>query len=104
MKIGNILLTGNMKGNVYVANFNSTNSEVMTCLLSNASFDESWLWHKKLSHLNFNTMNLLVKKNLVRGLSKLQFTKYGLCDACQKGKQRKASFKRKIESSIDEPL
>ena len=49
-------------------------------------------------------MNLLVLENSVRGLPKAQFTKDGLCDACQKGKQRKASFKSKTESSIDEPL
>ena len=79
-----------MKGNVYVADFNSTNSETMTCLLSKASYDESWLWHKKLSHLNFKAMNLLVKKNLVRGIPNLEFTKDGLCDACQKGKQKKS--------------
>ena len=101
---GNILLTGNRKGNVYVADFNSTSSEEMTCLFSKACAEESWLWHKKLSHLNFKAMNLLVKKNLVRGLPKAEFTKDGLCDACQKGKQRKASFKSKTESSIDEPL
>ena len=62
------------------------------------------MWHKKLSHLNFKAMNLLVKKNLVRGLPKVEFTKDGLCDACQKGKQRKSSFKSNTESSIDEPL
>ena len=93
-----------MKGNIYVAYFNSTSSEGMTCLLSKACAEESWLWHKKSSHLNFKAMNLLVKKNLVRGLLKEKFTKDGLCDACQKGKERKASFKSKKESSIDEPL
>ena len=92
---GNILLTGNRKGNVYVANFNSTSSEEMTCLFSKACAEESWLWHKKLSQLNFKAMNLLVKKNLVRGLPQDEFTKDGLYDACQKGKQRKASFKSK---------
>ena len=84
-----------MKRNVYVAEFNSTNSDTITCLLSKASTDDSWLWHKKLSHLNFKAMNLLVKKNLVRGMPNLEFTKDGLCDACQKRKQRKVSFKRK---------
>ena len=47
---------------------------------------------------------MLVQKNLVRGLPKNEFTKDGLCDSCQKGKQRKASFKSKSISSIDEPL
>ena len=87
---GNILLTGNRKGNVYVADFNSTSSEEMTCLFSKSCAEESWLWHKKLSHLNFKAMNLLVKKNLVRGLPKAEFTKDGLCDACQKGKAKKS--------------
>ena len=100
----NILLIGNRKGNVYVAYFNSTISEEMTCLFSKACAEKGWLWHKKLSRLNFKAMNLLVKKNLVRGLPKAEFTKDGLCDACQKGNQRKASSKSKTESSIDEPL
>ena len=49
-------------------------------------------------------MNLLVKKKLLRGLPKAEFTKDGLFDACEKGNQRKASFKSKTESSINEPL
>ena len=49
-------------------------------------------------------MNLLVKKNLLRGLQNLEFTKDRLCDAYQKGKQRKTSFKSKTKSLIDEPL
>ena len=93
-----------MKGNVYVADFNSTSSEEKTCLFSKACAEEIWLWHKKLSHLNFKAMNLLVKKNLVRGLPKVEFTKDVLCDACQQEKQRIASFKSKTESSIDEHL
>ena len=62
MTTENILLTKNRKGNMYVADFNSTNSDNMTCLFNKASTDDSWLWHKKLSHLNFKAMNLLVKK------------------------------------------
>ena len=66
--------------------------------------DDRWLWHKKLSHLNFKTMNDLVRKDLVRGLPKLEFSKDGLCDACQIGKQRQSYFKSKLKSSIDRPL
>ena len=49
-------------------------------------------------------MNLLVKRNLVRVLSKKEFTKDGLCDSCHKGKQKKTSFKRKSIWSINEVL
>ena len=103
-KDNKVVLTGVRKGNVYLADFNSTDAESITCLFSKASQDESWLWHKKLSHLNFKTMNDLVKKDLVRGMPQVEFTKDGLCDACQKGKQKRISFSKKLESSIDEPL
>ena len=103
-KNNEVVLTGYRKGNVYLADFNSTKAESMTCLFSKATMDESWLWHKKLSHLNFKTMNELVKKDLVRGFPKLEFTKDGLCDACQQGKQRKASFKNKTVNTIVKPL
>ncbi|MDN8779875.1 GAG-pre-integrase domain-containing protein, partial [Staphylococcus aureus] len=60
--------------------------------------------HKKLSHLNFKTMNELVRKDLVRGIPQVEFSKDGLCSACQKGKQKRSSFKRKLETTIDELL
>ena len=85
-KNNNVVLQGKRKGNVYIADFNSPNADQITCLFSKASTDESWLWHKKLSHLNFKSMNELVKKDLVRGLPKMEFFKDGLCDACQAGK------------------
>ncbi|KAL8098829.1 hypothetical protein AgCh_031520 [Apium graveolens] len=99
-----VVLTGVRKGNVYLADFNSSNVEYVTYLLSKASQDESWLWHKKLSHLNFKTINELVKKELVRGIPLVEFSKDGLCDACQKGKQIKASSRKKLDSTIEEPL
>nr|GEU66331.1 hypothetical protein [Tanacetum cinerariifolium] len=39
----------------------------LTCLLAKATLDESNLWHRRLGHINFKTMNKLVKGNLVRG-------------------------------------
>ena len=77
-----VVLIGQRKGNVYVADFNSVKSESITCFLSKASSDDSWLRHKRLSHLNFKTLNELVKKDLVRGIPKLEFSKDGLCGAC----------------------
>ena len=103
-KDNKVVLTGNRKGNVYIDDFNSINAESITCLFSKASLDDSLLWHKILSHLNFKTMNDLVRKDLVRGLRKLEFSKDSLCDACQIGKQKKSSFKSKLKSSIDRPL
>ncbi|GKB00382.1 integrase, catalytic region, zinc finger, CCHC-type containing protein [Tanacetum coccineum] len=45
------------------------------CLLSKASKNKSWLWHRRLNHLNFDTINDLARKDLVRGLPRLKFEK-----------------------------
>ncbi|GJT41495.1 retrovirus-related pol polyprotein from transposon TNT 1-94 [Tanacetum coccineum] len=45
------------------------------CLHSKALNDESWLWHRRLSHLKFGTINKLAKQGLVKGLPKLKYTK-----------------------------
>ncbi|KAI3735918.1 hypothetical protein L6452_15444 [Arctium lappa] len=41
------------------------------CLLSKASMQQSWLWHRRLSHLNFRYINKLVSGKLVKGLPEL---------------------------------
>nr|GEX88996.1 hypothetical protein [Tanacetum cinerariifolium] len=60
-----------------------------------ASVDESMLWHRRLGHLNFKTMNKLVRSNLVEGLPSKSFENDHSCVACLKGKQHKASCKSK---------
>ncbi|GKF48986.1 putative ribonuclease H-like domain-containing protein, partial [Tanacetum coccineum] len=66
-------------------------SGVLTCLFAKATIDESNLWHRRLGHINFKTMNKLVRRNLVRGLPSKLFENYHTCVACQKGKQHRAS-------------
>ncbi|GJV88391.1 integrase, catalytic region, zinc finger, CCHC-type containing protein [Tanacetum coccineum] len=61
------------------------------CLLFKASKTKSWLWNRRLSHLNFYTINQLAKQGLVKGLPKLKYTKDHLCLACQMGKSKKES-------------
>ncbi|GJR27295.1 putative ribonuclease H-like domain-containing protein [Tanacetum coccineum] len=76
----------------------------LTCLFAKATIDESKLWHRRLGHVNFKTMNKLVKGNLVRGLPSKTFENDHTCVACQKGKQHKASCKTKLVSFISQPL
>ncbi|GJX17794.1 putative ribonuclease H-like domain-containing protein [Tanacetum coccineum] len=76
----------------------------LTCLFAKAIIDESNLWHRRLGHINFKTMNKLVRGNLVRGLPSKLFENDHTCVACQKGKQHKASCKTKLVSSISQPL
>ncbi|GKC78605.1 retrovirus-related pol polyprotein from transposon TNT 1-94, partial [Tanacetum coccineum] len=74
------------------------------CLLSKASKTKSWLWHRRLNHLNFGTINDLARKDLVRGLPRLKFEKDHLCSACQLRKSKKYSHKPKSENTNMEVL
>ncbi|GKF45841.1 retrovirus-related pol polyprotein from transposon TNT 1-94 [Tanacetum coccineum] len=62
------------------------------CLLAKATSSQAWLWHRRLSHLNFDTINLLSKNNIVNGLPKLKFVKDHLCSSCELGKAKRKSF------------
>nr|GEW43424.1 ribonuclease H-like domain-containing protein [Tanacetum cinerariifolium] len=62
----------------------------LTCLFAKAILDESNLWHRRLGHINFKTMNKVVKGNLVRGLPSKVFKNNHTCVACKKGKQHRA--------------
>ncbi|GJR06100.1 ribonuclease H-like domain-containing protein [Tanacetum coccineum] len=78
--------------------------ESLICLVAKVTLDESMLWHRRLGHVNFKTINKLVKENLVRGLPSKHFENDQTCVACLKGKQHKASCKSKIQNSITQPL
>ncbi|GJZ56182.1 putative ribonuclease H-like domain-containing protein [Tanacetum coccineum] len=81
------------KDNMYSFDLkNVVPSKGLTCLFSKATNDESEMWHRRLGHINFKTMNKLVKGNLVRGLPSKIYENDHTCVACQKGKQHKASL------------
>ncbi|KAJ9547324.1 hypothetical protein OSB04_019867 [Centaurea solstitialis] len=97
-----VILTGARKADVYIINMNTSTDNV--CFISRASTNIKWLWHKRLSHLNFKTLNQLSMNKLVIGLSDFRFTKVSLCSTCEIGKQTSATFKSKHISSISSPL
>nr|GEV41066.1 ribonuclease H-like domain-containing protein [Tanacetum cinerariifolium] len=66
----------------------------LTCLFAKATLDESNLWPRRLGHINFKTMNKLVRKNLVRGLPLKLFKNDHTYVACQKGIRREFSVSR----------
>nr|GEV02875.1 hypothetical protein [Tanacetum cinerariifolium] len=76
----------------------------LTCLIAKALVDESMLWHRRLGHLNFKTMNKLVRSNLVKGLPSKSFENDHSYVACLKGKQHKASCKSKLVNLVSKPL
>ncbi|GJV33876.1 retrovirus-related pol polyprotein from transposon TNT 1-94 [Tanacetum coccineum] len=75
-----------------------------SCFFAKASENLNWLWHKRLAHLNFKTINKLAKQNLVIGLPSLVYSKDKPCLSCEKGKHQRASFKTKQTFSIKKCL
>ncbi|GJS56654.1 retrovirus-related pol polyprotein from transposon TNT 1-94 [Tanacetum coccineum] len=98
------LLTGSQGYNLYTLSLGNMMASSPICLLSNASKTKSWLWHRRLSHLNFGAINHLARHGLVRGLPKLKFEKDHLCSACALGKSSKKPHKPKSEDTNQEKL
>ncbi|GJU22006.1 retrovirus-related pol polyprotein from transposon TNT 1-94 [Tanacetum coccineum] len=67
--------------------------------MAKATSSQAWLWHRRLSHLNFDTINLLSKNNIVTGLLKLKFVKDQFCSSCELGKAKRKSFHTKTTPS-----
>nr|GFB80499.1 integrase, catalytic region, zinc finger, CCHC-type, peptidase aspartic, catalytic [Tanacetum cinerariifolium] len=65
---GNDLLTGSHGTDLYSITLQESNSPNVICLMAKATSSQAWLWHRRLSHLNFDTINLLSKNDIVRGL------------------------------------
>nr|GEW14571.1 retrovirus-related Pol polyprotein from transposon TNT 1-94 [Tanacetum cinerariifolium] len=55
------LLTESRGNNMYTLSLGDMMASSPICLLSKASKTKSWLWHQRLSHLNFGTINHLAR-------------------------------------------
>ncbi|GJW53140.1 retrovirus-related pol polyprotein from transposon TNT 1-94 [Tanacetum coccineum] len=98
------LLIGFRGNNFYTLSLGDMMVSSPICLLLNTSKTKSWLWHRRLSHLNFGAINYLARHGLVRGLPKLKFEKDHTCSACAMGKSKKNSHKPKSEDTNQEKL
>ncbi|GJR39710.1 integrase, catalytic region, zinc finger, CCHC-type containing protein [Tanacetum coccineum] len=98
------LLSGSRDTNLYIISLDDMLKTSLICLLSKASKTKSWLWHRRLSHLNFGTLNKLAKDGLARGIPRLKFQKDHLCSACALGKSKKSSDQPKSEDTNQEKL
>nr|GFD24042.1 retrovirus-related Pol polyprotein from transposon TNT 1-94 [Tanacetum cinerariifolium] len=90
------LLKGNRFTNLYTINLYDMASASPICLMACATPTKSWLWHQRLSHLNFDTINDLAKNDLVSGLPKFKYAKEHLCPSCEQGKSKRASHPPKL--------
>nr|GEW70536.1 hypothetical protein [Tanacetum cinerariifolium] len=93
--VGNLegvdLLKGDRTINLYTINLHEMASASPIYLMARAYSTKSLLWHQRLSHLNFDTINDLAKNDLVFGLPKFKYHKEHLCPLCEQGKSKRAS-------------
>ncbi|GJQ95370.1 retrovirus-related pol polyprotein from transposon TNT 1-94 [Tanacetum coccineum] len=89
---GNDLLTGSRRTDLYSITLQDITIPNPICLMAKATSSQAWLWHCRLSHLNFDTINLLSKNNIVTSLPKLKFIKDHLCSSCELGKAKESLF------------
>ncbi|GJY24343.1 retrovirus-related pol polyprotein from transposon TNT 1-94 [Tanacetum coccineum] len=97
--LGNELLTGSHSTDLYSITLQDITTPNPIFLMAKATLSQAWLWHCRLSHLNFDTINLLSKNNIVTGLPKLKFFKDHLCSSCELGKAKRKSFHTKTTPS-----
>ncbi|GJW05284.1 retrovirus-related pol polyprotein from transposon TNT 1-94, partial [Tanacetum coccineum] len=95
---------GARESNLYTSSISDMAASSPVCLLSKATSTKSWLWHCRLSHLNFGTINDLTKHDLVVGLLKFKYGKDHLCFACEWGKRKKSSHPPKLVPSTHSNL
>ncbi|GJS76354.1 retrovirus-related pol polyprotein from transposon TNT 1-94 [Tanacetum coccineum] len=98
------LLTRSRGNNLYTLSLGDMMASSPICLLSKASKTKSWLWHRRLSYLNFGTINHVARHALVQGLPKLKFEKDHLCFACAMGKRRRTPTNLNLNTPTQEKL
>ncbi|GKB05667.1 retrovirus-related pol polyprotein from transposon TNT 1-94 [Tanacetum coccineum] len=93
------LLSGSRDTNLYTISLDDMLKTSAVYLLSKASKIKSWLWHRRLSHLNFGTLNKLAKDVLLKALQDFNL-KDLLCSACSIRKKKKSLHQPKAEDTI----
>jgi hypothetical protein len=93
-----MIFKGFRYNNLYLLDFTSEDANLMTCLFTKTSL--RWLWYRRLAHVGMNTLNKLLKKELVRGLKDVKFEKDKPCSACQAGKQVANTHPTKAYNSV----
>nr|GEU55638.1 zinc finger, CCHC-type [Tanacetum cinerariifolium] len=72
------------------------------CLLANLK-DDTWLWHARLGHLNFESLRSMAQRDLVHGIPAIRHTTQ-FCDVCLIGKHSRAPFPKKAKVRSTLPL
>lgn len=93
---GTVVLEAKRHENLFI--FESTENKCLT-----AQTNASQLWHSRYGHLNFGSLNKMVKQNMVIGL-KTSFGNDIVCETCAKSKICVKKFPKSSENRATEIL
>ncbi|GKE13622.1 retrovirus-related pol polyprotein from transposon TNT 1-94 [Tanacetum coccineum] len=94
-------LTGNRGSDLYIISLQEMTSSTLIYLMAKASPTHAWLWHRSLSHLNLDYINLILNKDVMIGLPKLKYVKDQLCSSCEASKAKKKFIQDKGYSKFE---
>ncbi|XP_070035429.1 uncharacterized protein [Nicotiana tomentosiformis] len=103
-KKGEIIGVGKGKkvNNIYIIDLSTLSENELTCL--SVLDNDPLIWHKRLGHASLSQLNKLVSKDLVIRLPNIKFNKDKVCEACERGKRVRSSFKCKKVEHDDEAI
>ena len=96
-----VVLAGKRVGNTYL--FDQTFTPANALCLSSLT-EQSKLWHQRFGHASLHLLDKLQRKELVRGLPRIQPEDMTHCSECSQAKQTRASFPIKKVVSTSSPL
>nr|GEZ00065.1 copia protein [Tanacetum cinerariifolium] len=97
---GNDLLTSNRGSDIYTISLQESTSSTPLYLMAKATPTQAWLWHRRLSYLNFDYINLLLKKDIMIVLPKLKYVKDQLCSSYELSKAKKKLIQVKADADV----
>nr|GEW94950.1 reverse transcriptase domain-containing protein [Tanacetum cinerariifolium] len=87
---------------LYSITLQVTSTPNLIFLMAKATSSQAWLWQRRLSHLNFDTINLLSKYDIVTGLPKLKFIKDHLCSSFELGKAKRIEHQTSVARTLEQ--
>ena len=81
MEKNKVIFNDKRVNNAYTINLSSLTNQGVECFI--AIKDDTWMWHRRLSHASMNLIGDLIKGDHVIGPPKVKFQKEKVCGACQ---------------------
>lgn len=102
----NLLSVGQLMKNGYTVVFQERSCTIynkMKQQVVSVTIQDSWVWHKRFCHLNFQGLKLVKERGMVNGLPNIEATTE-VCEECVMGKQYQNSFPRRSTWKAKAPL